>query len=174
MTKWRTKFTIPFFLVLLVVYISDLTSKLYILKRLPEIGNSDRILGNFLFFTMTRNEGGVFGLAQGHAWLFQILTGFAICFLIYYYYRASEDSLIFTLAIAAILGGALGNFTDRFYGATPGVVDFIDVRFGSFRWFIFNVADAFICTGAGLLAIAFYKFEKQEKARLAAEASEST
>ena len=74
-------------------------------------------------------------------------------------------------AIAAILGGALGNFTDRFYGTTPGVVDFIDVRFGNFRWFIFNIADAFICVGAFLLAIAFYKFEKAEKeARRAEEA----
>lgn len=167
MAKWRTKFTIPFIVVLITVYVSDLVSKLWILKRLPEIGNSDRIWGNFLFFTMTRNEGGVFGLAQGHAWLFQILTGFAICFLIFYYYRSPEGSKIFTLAIAAILGGALGNFTDRFYGATPGVVDFIDVRFGSFRWFIFNVADAFICIGAGMLAVAFYQFEKLEKARIA-------
>ena len=112
-------------------------------------------------------------MMQGHAWIFQILTGFAILFLIYYYYRSPEGSLVFTLAIAAILGGALGNFTDRFYGATPGVVDFIDVRFGQFRWFIFNVADAFICVGAFLLAIAFYKFEKAEKLAAAAAAEEA-
>lgn len=162
MAHWRTKFTPLFGTVLLVVYILDLASKLWILKRLGSIGQSEPIIENFLYFTLTRNEGGVFGMLQGYAWLFQILTGFAIIFLIYYYYKSQENSLIFSLAIAAILGGALGNFTDRFYGT--GVVDFIDIRIGSFRWFIFNVADSFISVGAFLLAIAFYRFEQAAKA----------
>lgn len=172
MSRLRTKFTPLFLAVLSVVYVSDLLSKLWILKRLATIGQSESIIQNFLYFTLTRNEGGVFGMMQGHAWLFQILTGFAILFLLYYYYKSAETSLVFSLAIAAILGGALGNFTDRFYGSTPGVVDFIDVRLGSFRWFIFNVADAFICVGAFLLAIAFYHFEKAEKAAAAAAAGQ--
>ncbi|HMV35129.1 MAG TPA: signal peptidase II [Turneriella sp.] len=172
MSRWRTKFTPLFLTVLGVVYISDLLSKLWILKKLGGIGQSETIISNFLYFTLTRNEGGVFGMMQGHAWLFQILTGFAIIFLLYYYYKTPETSLIFSLAIAAILGGALGNFTDRFYGTTPGVVDFIDIRLGSFRWFIFNIADAFICVGAFLLAIAFYQFEKAEKAAAAAAQQE--
>ena len=172
MSRWRTKFTPLFLTVLGVVYISDLLSKLWILKKLGGIGQSETIISNFLYFTLTRNEGGVFGMVQGHAWLFQILTGFAIIFLLYYYYKTPETSLIFSLAIAAILGGALGNFTDRFYGTTPGVVDFIDIRLGSFRWFIFNIADAFICVGAFLLAIAFYQFEKAEKAAAAAAQQE--
>jgi signal peptidase II len=167
--RWRTKFTPLFLSVLVVVYISDLVSKLWILRRLGSIGQSETVIDNFLYFTLTRNEGGVFGLLQGHAWFFQILTGFAIVFLLYYYYKTSENSRLFSLAIAAILGGALGNFTDRFYGSTPGVVDFIDIRIGSFRWFIFNIADAFISVGALLLAIAFYRFEKAEKAAAAAE-----
>jgi signal peptidase II len=173
MSRWRTKFTLPFFVVLIGVYASDLLSKLWILKRLSHMGQSEPVVGGFLYLTLTRNEGGVFGMMQGHAWLFQVLTGFAILFLIYYYYRSAEGSQIFTLAIAAILGGALGNFTDRFYGATPGVVDFIDLRFGSFRWFIFNIADAFICVGAFLLAIAFYKFEKAAKAAAAEDGAEN-
>lgn len=172
MSRWRIKFTPPFFTVLVVVYVADLLSKLWILKRLPAMGQSETVINKFLYFTLTRNEGGVFGMMQGHAWLFQVLTGFAIIFLLYYYYRSAEDSKIFTLAIAAILGGALGNFTDRFYGSTPGVVDFIDIRLGSFRWFIFNIADAFICVGAFLLAIAFYRFEKAEKQAAAADAQE--
>jgi signal peptidase II len=167
--RWRTKFTPLFLSVLVVVYISDLVSKLWILRRLGSIGQSETVIDNFLYFTLTRNEGGVFGLLQGYAWFFQILTGFAIVFLLYYYYKTSENSRLFSLAIAAILGGALGNFTDRFYGSTPGVVDFIDIRIGSFRWFIFNIADAFISVGALLLAIAFYRFEKAEKAAAAAE-----
>jgi signal peptidase II len=171
MSIWRTKFTPAFFAVLVPVYVSDLFSKLWILKNFTTEGQSEPVLGNFLHFTLTYNRGGVFGLAQGYAWLFQILTGFAILFLLFYYYRSPENSKVFSLAIAAILGGALGNFTDRFYGSIPGVVDFIDVRFGAFRWFVFNIADAFICVGACLLAISFYQFEKVEKAA-AAQAAE--
>ncbi len=170
MSTWRTKFTLAFFAVLVPVYVSDLFSKLWILKHFTTEGQSEAVLGNFLHFTLTYNRGGVFGLAQGYAWIFQILTGFAILFLLYYYYRSPENSKIFSLAIAAILGGALGNFTDRFYGSVPGVVDFIDVRFGAFRWFVFNIADAFICVGAFLLAISFYQFEKAEKAAVLAAA----
>ena len=172
MARWRTKFTPLFLSVLGVVYLSDLVSKLWILRRLGSIGQSETVINNFLYFTLTRNEGGVFGMMQGHAWLFQVLTGFAIIFLVYYYYKTPENSLVFSLAIAAILGGALGNFTDRFYGSTPGVVDFIDIRIGTFRWFIFNIADAFISVGALLLAIAFYRFEKAEKAAAAATQQE--
>lgn len=171
MSHWRLKFTPSFIAVLLVVYITDLLSKLWVLGHLKEMGNSKEVIANFFYLTLTRNEGGVFGILQGYAWLFQILTVFAILFLLFYYYRSPETSRIFSLAIASILGGALGNFTDRFYSGRTGVIDFIDLRFGSFHWFIFNIADAFICIGAILLAIAFYQFEKAEKAaRLEAEA----
>lgn len=169
MPSVRQKFNLLFFTVLLAVYLADLLSKLWILNRLKVLGQSEAVIENFLYFTLTRNEGGVFGLMQGYAWFFQVLTGFAILFLLYYYYKSAENSRLFSLAIAAILGGALGNFTDRFYGSTPGVVDFIDIRIGSFRWFIFNVADTFISVGAFLLAIAFYRFEKAAKANAAQE-----
>lgn len=167
MSRWRTKFTPLFISVLGGVYVADLLSKLWILRKLGSLGESQAVINDFLYFTLTRNEGGVFGMLQGYGWMFQILTGFAIIFLFFYYYKTPESSQVYSLAIAAILGGALGNFTDRFYGSTPGVVDFIDIRLGSFRWFIFNIADSFICVGAFLLAIAFYRFEKAEKAAAA-------
>ena len=44
-----------------------------------------------------------------------------------------------------IIGGAVGNFYDRrIYNAVP---DFIDLHFGNFHWFVFNVADIFITIG---------------------------
>ena len=44
-----------------------------------------------------------------------------------------------------VLGGSLGNLFDRiYYSAVP---DFIDVNYGEFHWFIFNVADIFITLG---------------------------
>ena len=48
-------------------------------------------------------------------------------------------------ALLMILGGAIGNLYDRvFFKAVP---DFIDFHIGEFHWFVFNVADIFICLG---------------------------
>ena len=53
------------------------------------------------------------------------------------------------LAFMMIFGGSLGNIFDRLYYSS--VPDFIDVHFGNFHWFIFNVADIFISAGVLLL-----------------------
>ena len=55
------------------------------------------------------------------------------------------------LGLGAIIGGALGNASDRFaYGA---VVDFLDLHLGAHHFFVFNVADAGISLGVGLLIL---------------------
>ena len=53
----------------------------------------------------------------------------------------SSEKIIFSI----IVGGALGNFYDRIvFNAVP---DFIDLHYGNFHWFTFNVADIFITLG---------------------------
>jgi signal peptidase II len=61
-----------------------------------------------------------------------------------------ETRALTVVSLALIIGGALGNGVDRaVYGA---VVDFVHLHYGSFSWYIFNVADAAIVVGvAGLL-----------------------
>ena len=59
-----------------------------------------------------------------------------------------------------VLGGALGNFWDRFtYYAVP---DFIDIHFKSFHWFTFNIADIFITIGI-IILLSKELFTKNEK-----------
>ena len=53
------------------------------------------------------------------------------------------------LAFMMVFGGSLGNIFDRLYYSS--VPDFIDIHFGDFHWFIFNVADIFITLGVILL-----------------------
>tara|TARA_R110002126_G_scaffold106938_1_gene242118 strand:- start:4561 stop:4743 length:183 start_codon:yes stop_codon:yes gene_type:complete len=53
--------------------------------------------------------------------------------------------------MALILGGAVGNLIDRV--RIGHVVDFIDVFYKSYHWFVFNLADSAICVGAVLLVI---------------------
>jgi signal peptidase II len=69
--------------------------------------------------------------------------------IIWFHGNAGRNTLL-SVALGLLLGGALGNMTDRFrYGY---VVDFVDLGIGDLRWYTFNVADAAI-SGALLLLI---------------------
>ena len=72
------------------------------------------------------------------------------------------------LAIAAVMGGALGNLVDRFRSPL-GVVDFIDVGVGDVRFWTFNVADAAVSVGAVCLVILLWRRDLAHTARLHAE-----
>ena len=66
---------------------------------------------------------------------------------------------IYSYLFAIIIGGSLGNLFDRiYYYAVP---DFIDLHFGNFHWFIFNVADIFITVG--IIGLIFFEIFKKEK-----------
>jgi len=81
-----------------------------------------------------------------------ILSGLAIAVVIglLYWLRQSE-TWVCTAALGLVIGGAIGNVIDRFrFGA---VVDFLHFHVGDFHWPAFNVADAAICIGAGLLLL---------------------
>ena len=69
---------------------------------------------------------------------------------------------IYAYLIALIIGGSLGNLFDRiYYYAVP---DFIDLHFGNYHWFIFNVADIFITAGIiGLISVEILKKEKNSE-----------
>ena len=64
-------------------------------------------------------------------------------------------------SLLMILGGALGNFSDRvFYKAVP---DFIDLHYENFHWFIFNIADIFISIGViSLIIIELFDTNKKD------------
>ena len=138
----------------------DFFSKLWMFQNLKEY-ESISIINNFFNFTLVYNTGGVFGIAQGNPIFFQTLTGLAILFLLIFFIKTPNKNTLFIWAISFILGGAFGNFTDRFF--RKGVIDFIDIIIPviNFRWFTFNVADSVITIGAVLLFIAFYQMEKQ-------------
>ncbi len=81
-----------------------------------------------------------------------ILSGVAIAVVLglLYWLRQAENRLTIT-ALGLVIGGALGNVIDRFrFGA---VVDFLDFHVAGYHWPAFNVADAAICVGAGLLLL---------------------
>jgi len=147
-------------MILAGVWLFDFLTKIWAVQALKS-NSGFSVIGDYLRFHYVLNRGGIFGIGQGNPMFFQVLTGIAILFLVIYYIRTHESGPLFETSVSMILGGALGNFTDRFF--RPGVVDFIDMGLGDHRWPTYNIADAFISIGAVLLAIAFYQFEKEYK-----------
>lgn len=153
---------IRFITTIVIIWVLDFITKIWAVKALsPEAGPTINVISDLLRFRLIYNTGGVFGIFQNNPMFFQILTGIAIIFLVIYYLRTPESNRLFHTAISFVLGGAFGNFTDRFF--RKGVVDFIDMGIGNHRWPTYNVADAFISVGAVLLVIAFIQIEKQAK-----------
>ena len=85
--------------------------------------------------------------------------------LLFVWYRSTPlDDRLRLLAIATVTGGAVGNLIDR-VRSRLGVVDFMDMGFGSVRWPVFNVADIAVTVGAVMLAISLWKEEQEMAAR---------
>ena len=99
----------------------------------------------FLRISHGTNTGSAFGLFRGQPLILTIASILAIGFIVYYYRTQSTRRPIFRFTVGLLLGGALGNLTDRL--RMGEVVDFIDVG----RWPVFNLADSSIVVGMTLL-----------------------
>ena len=120
----------------------DRYSKIEIINN---FSNHSYYLNDFLNFNLIWNTGIGFGLLGSNSEIFyNLITSIiavVIIFLIIIGLRSDKfDKIVFSL----IIGGAVGNFYDRLiYNAVP---DFIDLHYGNFHWFVFNV-DIFITIG---------------------------
>ncbi len=122
-------------------------------------GDSKSIIGNILRFTYIRNPNSVFGLRFGGPFISTALTLIAFIFVTILFFRSDNRFSIFSLSL--IIGGALGNLTDRVFYME--VIDFIDVGIGRWRWPTFNVADSFVTIGLILLIIYFIFIDTSHK-----------
>lgn len=118
------------------------------------LGESIPLIDGWLYLTSHRNAGAAFGMLQGQRWLFIVVTVVVAGVIVYTLWRMRRERFL-CWSLALILGGAVGNLTDRIrFGE---VVDFIDVRIFSFHYPIFNVADSAVVIGGILLAIALWR-----------------
>lgn len=116
-----------------------------------------RVLGDFLWLFVAYNPGAAFSFAPQkfapflHPTLFYGVLVLLVGFFLGKLWMVRKDPVV-RLAIAMVLGGALGNFVDRV--RIHHVVDFISVGIPgiTWRWPTFNIADLAICSGAVLLA----------------------
>ncbi|MBE6693212.1 MAG: signal peptidase II [Ruminococcaceae bacterium] len=131
------------------------------------------IIKDVLHLTYVENPGAAFGMLKDNRWIFMIISVVAIAAMLVYLVRRTSTSKLEGFAISLIVSGGIGNMIDRVF--LEYVVDFVDFRLINFA--VFNVADSFICIGAGLLILHVIlltveesKAEKARKAALAADA----
>jgi signal peptidase II len=107
----------------------------------------------FMNLALTWNRGMSFGLfdtdARLNAVIFTVLAAVIVTGLVVWLRRVREGLL--ALAIGLIIGGALGNVADRLWRGA--VVDFLDFHLGRWHFYVFNLADAAISVGVGLMVL---------------------
>ena len=118
------------------------------------------VIPGFFNFTLMYNKGAAFSfLSDAGGWqrfLFAGLSTVISIFLVFWLKQISNDdeqkhNHILQIAIAFILGGAIGNLIDR--ALTGEVVDFIQVYYSTYYFPAFNIADSAITVGAALLIL---------------------
>jgi len=141
-----------FLFIIGVTFLLDRISKIKIINNFDE---KTYFVNEYINFDLIWNIGIGFGLLSADSSIFyEIITliiGIVILFLIYISVKSEKFEKYF---FALVIGGALGNFYDRLvYKAVP---DFIDLHYGNFHWFTFNVADIFITMGIIFIIIGGY------------------
>jgi signal peptidase II len=121
------------------------------------------VIGDFVQLRYTTNSGGAFSLLTGAPLFFGIMAMVIIGGIIYASRRAQPLSLLVVLGL--ILGGALGNLTDRLLRGEAllrgEVVDFVKVGI----WPVFNLADSCVVVGGILLALLMGRAERDQEQR---------
>lgn len=112
---------------------------------------SIQVFGDWLQWTFATNPGAAFSLGRGSTWVFTLISAVAIGVILYF--TPKVGNRWWAIALGLLLGGAVGNFIDRWlqppYGGQGHVVDFIEVP----NWPIFNIADMAVVVGALLMVV---------------------
>jgi signal peptidase II len=136
--------------VTLLALVADLVTKTVAVERLSS-RDPVPVVDGVLTLRLVRNPGAAFGLAQGATVVFTVVALVVVLVIL----RAARRlrSRGWAVGFGLVLGGALGNLTDRLFRA-PGplrghVVDFLELP----HWPVFNLADSAIVTGGALIVV---------------------
>lgn len=128
----------------------DLASKIWAVNNLSA-RNPVEIIGSFFQLTLVRNPGAAFSFATGATILFTCIAAAAVIAIIFYSRKLTSQGWATTLGL--LLGGVLGNLTDRLF-RSPGflkgeVIDWLELT----HWPVFNLADSAIVVAAFLAIV---------------------
>ncbi|KIF59156.1 lipoprotein signal peptidase [Pseudomonas koreensis] len=150
----------------LLVLVIDQASKFYFEARL-EMFQQIVIIPDLFSWTLAYNTGAAFSFLADSSgwqrWLFALIAIVVSAVLVVWLKRLGRNDTWLAVALALVLGGALGNLYDRV--ALGHVIDFILVHWQN-RWYFpaFNIADSAITVGAIMLALDMFKSKKTEEA----------
>lgn len=149
-TGRRRRAIVPALAVAVLAYALDQVTKLWV-ERTMELGESVTVVPGLLRWHYILNPGAAFSIGEDHTWVFTVIQAVVAVAGLAALFRAR--SLPWALALGGLVGGVLGNLTDRLFRPPSfgqgHVVDMISVP----RFAVFNVADSFIV--CSILAIAF-------------------
>lgn len=139
-------------LTLLILILDQLTK--YLVTQSFHLHESVALIEG-INLTLVYNTGAAFSFLQDaggwQRWFFIVLTPLVAVVILVWMSRLEPNQTWLAAALAMVLGGAAGNFTDRIIHGH--VIDFIDVYYQQWHWPAFNVADSAITVGAVLLVI---------------------
>jgi signal peptidase II len=144
----RSRAGLTLFVTALLSYGVDRITKVWAQATLP--GSPIDVVPGVLTLRFTTNSGGAFSIGQRAPWFFVGVTAVVVVIILVTSFR--HTSRVVGASLGLVLGGALGNLTDRAIrgpGMRGRVVDFVDFHV----WPVFNLADSAIVVGAILLAL---------------------
>ena len=128
------------------IWLIDFATKAWALQSLTS--EPRKVIGSFLQFTLVYNSGAAFSFATGFTILFTLLALAVVITTIYF--APKINSRGWQLTIGLLLGGVLGNLTDRIFREpsflSGYVIDWIQLP----HWPVFNIADSAICIAAAI------------------------
>jgi signal peptidase II len=153
----RSRAARTLFVAAFVSYGLDRVTKIWAETTLP--GAPIEVVPGVLTFRFTTNSGGAFSIGQSAPWFFVGVSVMVVAIILATSFR--HTSRVVGASLGLVLGGALGNLTDRAFrdeGFRGRVVDFIDFHV----WPVFNLADSAIVVGAIVLALAGMRDRKEQ------------
>jgi signal peptidase II len=142
-------------LLVLGVIVLDQLTKWLVLRALA-IHDFRPVIDGFLSLSHVRNRGAAFGILSEadlphQGILFSAISVLALGAIALYSLRTPAENRLPQVALALVMGGAVGNLIDRIrFGY---VIDFVHVYWKSYQWWDFNVADSCISIGVALLVL---------------------
>ena len=168
------------FLVLgMITFVLDQVTKYWARNDLPTdargYGIPVSVIENFWDWRLSWNTGSAFGMFAnvGHARIFLTIVGLvAMVAIVWMVHKAKDDQRRLAVGLGLVGGGAIGNVVDRILFGK--VTDFVVWKWYEHEWPTFNIADAALCVGVGILFLDLGKQAKEEKAAKAAAEAEKT
>lgn len=156
------------------IMLDQLTKWLSVKYLEPIYPDSIPIIKNVFQLTYVENDGAAFGMLDNHRMLFMVPSVVMIVALSLYLFLGLAENKLYAVSVAMIISGGIGNMIDRIaLGYVVDMLDFVLINFA-----VFNVADSFVCVGAGFLILALVldlikEFKlKRAKAKESGEAEE--